>query len=352
MPARTQTVELDLPFDRTLPDRLRPMLPMAASTPFDSPDYAFEVAWNGVRALAAFDGAQVTVWGRNLADLTSRYPEVQALKEMTPVDSIVDGELIVTDIDGRPDPQALQERQHAATASAAKRAARDHPVTYVVYDILYVRGRSLMREPLHRRQVRLRESVRSANRIYVADPVVAEGLAFFDAAQEKSLDGVIAKRVDSPYRAGQRHPDWLVVRAARQQDVVVLGFIPGTGAHRLEALVVGHRDAGHYLPAGMVVGGFDALAEARLRRALEPLPNLGIPADSAWLDDRICWVEPRVVVGVKFSEWTPGGQLRFPIFHGLRPDVSASECVRAAMVESPVSERPRNSDVQLPRLPF
>ncbi len=352
MPARTQTVELDLPFDRTLPERLRPMLPMPALTPFDSPDYAFEVAWNGVRALAAFDGVRVTLWGRNLADLTSRYPEVQALKDMTPVDSIVDGELIVTDTDGRPDPQALQERQHATTASSAKREAHDHPVTYVVYDILYTRGRSLMREPLHRRQARLRESVRSVNRIYVADPVAAEGLAFSDAAQEKGLDGVIAKRLDSPYRAGQRHPDWLVVRAARQQDVVVLGFIPGTGANRLDALIVGHADAGHYVPAGMVVGGFDALAEARLRRALDPLPNLGVPAGSAWVDDRICWVEPQVVVCVKFSEWTPSGQLRFPVFHGLRPDVSVGECVRAAMIESPVSERPRMADVQLPRLPF
>ena len=352
MPARTQTVELDLPFDRTLPDRLRPMLSMPASMPFDSPDYAFEVAWNGIRALAAFDGARVSLWGRDLADVTGRFPEVQALKEMTPVDSIVDGELIVTDVEGRPDGAALQERLHATKPAAVADSLRDHPITYVVYDLLYVRGRSLMREPLHRRQARLRESVSSANRIYVADPVVAEGQAFFDAAAQKSLDGIVAKRLDSPYRPGQRHPDWLEVRAARQQDVVVLGFIPGSGAHRLEALVVGTNNDGIYSAVGMVVGGFDLLTEGRLRAALEPLPNLGKPPDSPWVDDRICWVEPRVVACVRFSEWTAGGQLRFPIFDRRRPDVSPLECVRGPVIDSPLTDRPHHGAVQLPRLPL
>lgn len=325
------------------------MLPMPASTPFDSADYAFEVAWGGVRALASFDGSRVALWGRDLVDLTGRYPEVQSLKEMTPVDSIVDGELIVTDVDGRPDPAALQERVHA---TAAGRAASDRPVTYVVYDLLYARGRSLMREPLHRRQARLRESVRSASRIYVADPVVGDGIAFFDATEEKGLAGVIAKRLDSPYRAGHRHPDWLDVRAARQQDAVVLGFIPGAGAHRIEGLIVGIEEGGRFLPVGMIVGGFDPLAEARLRAALEPLPNLESPAGSPWVDERICWVDPRLVIAVKFSEWIATGLLRFPIFNGIRPDVSPRECVRASVIDSPVSHRPRPSDVQLPRLPL
>jgi len=328
------------------------MLAMPASVPFDSPDYAFEVAWNGVRALAAFDGTRVSIWGRNLADLTARFPEAQALKEMTPIDSIVDGELIVTDAEGRPDQAALQERTHAVTGPAVARAMRNHAVTYVVYDLLYVRGRSLMQEPLHRRQATLRESVRSANRIYVADPVAAEGLAFFDAAAEKGLDGIVAKRLDGPYRAGQRHPDWLEVRAARQQEVVALGFIPGDGKHRIEALMVGTHDRGQYVPVGMVVGGFDSLAEARLRAALEPLPNRGRPPDSPWTDERICWVDPQVVVCVKFSEWTTGAQLRFPIFNGLRPDVAPAECARASVIESPVSAQPRHGEVQLPRLPL
>jgi len=122
MSLRAKPVELDLPFDRTLPDRLRPMLPMPAAAAFDSAEYIFEVAWSGVRAMASFEAGRVTLWGRDLTDLTSRYPEVDALKEMTPADSIVDGELIVTDVDGRPDPSALQEREHATTPAAIARA--------------------------------------------------------------------------------------------------------------------------------------------------------------------------------------------------------------------------------------
>jgi bifunctional non-homologous end joining protein LigD len=347
-----KAVELDLPFDRTLPDRLRPMLPMPVATPFDSSEYAFEVGWNGVRAMASFEGGRVTLWGRDLTDLTGRYPEVEALKEMTPADSIVDGELIVTDVDGRPDTVALQEREHATSPAAIGRAAAAHPATYVVYDLLYARGRSMMRDPLHRRQARLRESIRSANRIYVADPVVAEGLAFFDAAEEKGLAGVIAKRLDSPYRPGQRHPDWLEVRSARQQDFAVLGFIPGTGSRRIEALVVGIYDAGGYLPSGMVGGGFDPMTEARLRAALDGLPNVPRPPDSPAADDRVFWVDPRVVVAVKFSEWTASGQLRFPIFAGIRLDVSPSECFRMSLLDPPLSQRPGRADLQPPRLPL
>jgi len=353
MRSRSQTVELDLPLGGALPGRLRPMLAMPAAAPFDSREYAFEVAWSGVRALASFDGAATTLWGRGLAELTGQYPEVQALREMTPPDSVVDGELIVTDPEGRPDPAGLQEREQALTPAAIARAVADHPVTYVVYDLLYVRGRSLMLEPLQRRQAKLRESVRSARRIYVADPVVGEGIAFFDAAREKGLEGVVAKRLDSPYRPGQCHPDWLIVQAARQQDLVVLGFIPGTGAHLLEALIVGYYDGAEYHPVGTVVGGFDPLALARLRKALDPLPNMGAPGDSRWADPRICWVEPRLVVGVKFSEWTSAGQLRFPIFSGLRADVAAVECVRATIIEPPAAPRPQMvTKVQLPRLPI
>ncbi|HEY0494053.1 MAG TPA: hypothetical protein VGD57_11405, partial [Candidatus Dormibacteraeota bacterium] len=235
---------------------------------------------------------------------------------------------------------------------ALARAVSEHPVTYVVYDLLYSRGRSLMREPLQRRQARLRESIRSANRIYVADPVVAEGLAFFDAAEEKGLAGVIAKRLDSPYRPGQRHPDWLELRPARQQDFAVLGFIPGTGSRRIEALVVGTYEAGGFLASGLVGGGFDPIAETRLRAELEVLPNVPRPPDTPLQDDRVCWVDPRLVVAVKFSEWTAGGQLRFPIFAGVRLDVSPSECFRMSLVESPAPLQPAHAEIQPPRLPL
>ena len=326
------------------------MLPMPAATPFDSHDYAFEVAWDGVRTLASIDCGQVRIWGRDLRDLTSRYPEVQALAAFAPPETIVDGELIVPDAEGRPDGAALEERQEAVRPETVARAAAAHPVTYVVYDLLYLRGRSLMKEPLVRRRPRLFEAIPSKGRIYVVEPVAGDGLAFFDAAREQGLGGVVAKRFDSPYRAGQRHPDWLLIEAARRQDFTVIGFIPQGSDHLLEALIVATYAGRGFEPAGRVVGGFDPLVSRRLRKALDALPNASPPEDAHWSDERICWVEPRMVVAIKFSEWDRNGQLRFPIFSGLRPEVSPQECVRTPMVEPPEPARPRRVDIPLPRL--
>ncbi|TME47418.1 MAG: hypothetical protein E6I56_04030 [Chloroflexi bacterium] len=352
MPARPRSVELDLPFARPLPDRLRPMLAMPAAEPFDSRDYVFDVAWDGVRALASIDGGQVRLWGRDLTDLTDRYPEAQALLDLAPDSTMVDGELIVSDEEGRPDRVSLDARQHALTPDAVKRAAEAHPVTYVVYDLLYLRGRSVMKDPLERRRPRMFGAIRSARRIYVVEPVAEDGLALFDAAREKGLEGVIAKRYDSPYRAGQRHPDWLQIDAARQQDFAVLGFVPQAGDHLLEALIVGTYDGRTFQPAGRVVGGFDRATSIRLRKSLDALPPAPPPDDPRWADDRTCWVKPQTVVNVKFSEWDRQGQLRFPIFNALKPEVAAQECTRSPVMEPREPARPRRLDVQIPQLPM
>lgn len=327
------------------------MLPMPAAAPFDSPDYVFDVAWDGVRALASVDRGDVRLWGRDLSDVTDRYPEVQELAALAPSESIVDGELIVTDVDGRPDADALETRQHASPGTVS-RVVASHPVTYVIYDALYLAGRSMLKEPLVRRRGRLAEAIAPRGRIYVVEPVTGDGLAFFDAARDKGLEGVVAKRLDSPYRAGQRHPDWLQIDAVRRQDFAVMGFIPQAGDRLLEALIVGTYDGRSFQPAGRVVGGFDSAMAARLRKRLDAQPAALAPQHRRWSGDGICWVRPVVVVNIRFSEWDREGQLRFPIFNGLKSGVLPEECVRAAMVEPPEPARPHGLEIQLPRLPI
>ena len=156
----------------------------------------------------------------------------------------------------------------------------------------------------------------------------------------------------SPYRAGQRPPDWLLIEAVRHQDFVVIGFIPQPGDRLLEALIVATYDGRTLHPAGRVVGGFDNATSSALRRALDGLATGSAPDDPRWLDDRICWVTPKIVVAVKFSEWDLKGQLRFPIFSGLRPEVAPEECARTPMVEPPLRSKPRLVEIQLPRLPL
>jgi len=264
----------------------------------------------------------------------------------------VDGELIVTDADGRPDPFALESRQHALTADTVRSAAAGQPVTYVVYDLLYLRGRSMLKEPLVRRRPRMVDAIHSSGRIYVVEPVANDGLAFFDAAREQGLEGVIAKRFDSPYRAGQRHPDWLQIDAVRRQDFAVLGFITQAGDRLLDALIVGTYDGRTFQPAGRVVGGFDRAMSIRLRKALDGLPATAPPQDPRWSDDRICWVQPAIVVNVRFSEWDRQAQLRFPIFNGLKHEVAPQECTWTPVVEPPEPAPRHRVEIPLPRLPI
>lgn len=351
MPLRPETLELDLSFGDIVPERLRPMLPMPGAGPFDSGAHCFEVAWDGVRVLAAVRDAGIRLTGRALRDLTPAYPEVQVLKNLVPPATVVDGELIVADAGGKPDFLALQERQQAEGAWAVAVGAREHPITFVVYDLLYLRGVSLLGEPLHRRQALLHETLTPAGRICLPEAVHAHGAAFFEAARERGLEGIVAKRLDGKYHPGRRHPDWLLIRAVRQEDFVVVGFVPGRGSHLIEMLVVGSYDAPGFRPVGRVVGGFDAHAALRLRRRLDRLATVAPALDERWAQTSVCWVEPRVVVCVKFSEWDRNGLLRFPIYCGLRPEVAPQECVRLPLVDSPRPNRAR-LPVELAKLPF
>ena len=323
---------------------------MPAAEPFDSVSHCFEVAWDGVRALASVDGQGLRLWGRTLRDLTAQYPETQLLQELLPLETVVDGELIVPDQAGRPDFTALQERQHAERPASVERAVRLHPVTYVVYDLLYLRGRSLLREPLHRRRTLLRDTLRTSGRIYVPDSVQGEGMAFFEAAQENGLQGIVAKRLDGLYHAGRRHPDWLLVQAVRREDFVILGYQPGSGGRLLESLIVGSYDGYGFRPVGKVVGGYDDAAARRLRQRLDNLPTGQPQAGDRWAGP-ICWVQPSLVVMVKFSEWDAAGQLRFPIYSGTRPEVAPEDCVRLPLVSAGPPRRERFV-IHLPSLPL
>ncbi len=351
MPLPPQVDVLPLPFGSVLPDRLRPMLPLPALEPFDSPAHCFEVAWDGVRALAFVERSGLRLSGRALRDLTPAYPEIQVLQRLVPQDTILDGDLIVPDAEGRPDASALQEREHADDAWGLNAALRRHPVTYVVFDLLYLRGESLLNEPLQHRKALLAEALVSSDRVYVPQAVTGEGVALFDAAREKGLGGILAKRLDGKYHPGRRHPDWLLIQAVRRDDFVVSGFVPGRSSRLLEALIVASYDGQRFQPVGRVVGGFDAQAALRLRRQLDRLPSASPLAGHPWAQAEICWVEPRVVVCVKFSEWDANGLLRFPIFCGLRAEVTPQECVRTPMVD-PLKPRGPRTTIELPRLPL
>ena len=192
--------------------QLLPMLAVPA-TPFDAAEYSFEIKWDGIRALAAVDASGRRMWGRERADYTARYPEMDVLRHL-PAGTLVDGELVVLDPQGRPDLPRLLRRHGLADPWRIRQARRWCPVRYVVFDLLYHAGRCLLREPLTRRRQLLAEIV---ERLYVPEVifsagVVGAGMALYAAALAQGHEGVMAKHLASTYRPGRRSTAWRKIK--------------------------------------------------------------------------------------------------------------------------------------------
>jgi len=191
--------------------QLPPML-ATAGVPFDSPEYRFEIKWDGVRALAAVDAHGWRLWGREAADYTARYPEFAVLQRL-PQGTLVDGELVVRG-PARPTLAALLRRHHLNDPWQIRLSARWCPVRLVLFDMLYYRGRSLLGEPLHIRCHCLAELCAKLElpELAVAPGMVGAGRAFFAAAVAAGHEGIVAKRLDSPYRPGRRSHAWQKIK--------------------------------------------------------------------------------------------------------------------------------------------
>ena len=306
----------------SFPDEVRPMQAASAEAPFSSAEYLFEVKWDGLRCVLFRDpDGDVHLKDRGLNDLTAVLPEVTAAAKRVPPGTVLDGEVVATDTDGRPDYPRLRRR---LAAGATMR--NEVPTAYLAFDALYLEGRPLMRQPVVRRRARLMKSVEAGGHIFVPPHIDEDGVELYEACLERGLEGVVAKHVKSPYVPGQRSPFWLKVKAVKSDDFVVIGW---TGDRPFDALVVGYHEDGRLLPCGTVGGGYDEGATRSLRDALAELATEESPLDPQPIMMRpVHWVRPELVVSIRYSEWSPDGTLRFPIFNGLRPEVDASEAVR------------------------
>jgi bifunctional non-homologous end joining protein LigD len=314
-----------------MPDRIQPMLARSGNLPRDEEAYGFEVKWDGIRTVLFCDHGHLNLQGRNFSDFTPRYPEVRELaRELGARRLVLDGEVVAFDDEGRPSFERLQARMHLASDSAVKRRMRDTPVTYVIFDLLYLEGRSTMPLPYEdRRQVlEALELEGPAWRTPAYHP--GEGSALLKATRELGIEGVVAKRLDSPYEPGRRASGWVKVKNVCLQDVVVGGWTPGEGGRStsLGALAVGVMEDGRLVYVGKVGTGFTERTLAMLGRELEPLRRPDSPFDGRQPPKGTVFVEPRLVASVEFREWTKGGTLRAPSFKGLRPDKDPQDCVR------------------------
>jgi bifunctional non-homologous end joining protein LigD len=317
---------------QALPEHISPMLATLGELPPDK-GWAFEMKWDGVRALVRSDGGRVNVTSRNDRDVTVSYPELRALgASLGTTQVLLDGEIVSFDEHGRPSFGRLQQRMHVASAAAARRLAQSDPAVYLIFDLLHLDGRSLLELPYDQRRELLLE-LGLAGPAWQTPPAFAgSGAAAVKASQDQGLEGVVAKRRASLYTPGRRSPDWVKVKNIRTQEVVIGGWSPGKGRRSATfgALLLGiPSDDGTLRYVGQVGTGFtDAMLldlHARLRRLeRKSSPFLDVPRPDA--RDAV-WVTPKVVGEVAFTEWTADGRLRHPSWRGLRPDKAAGDVV-------------------------
>lgn len=320
------------------PGSIAPMKAVLGDLPTGE-GWAYELKWDGMRIVARCDPtAGPRLWSANGREVTPSYPELADLGPLVGVPAVLDGEAVVLDDEGQPSFGRLQNRMHVTAPSS--RLMAQHPVVYLVFDLLELDGRPLLDLPYTTRRRLLRELIDDGPVVRVPPSIdgggQGDGVALLELARQRGLEGVVAKRLDSRYQPGGRSRDWIKVKVRLHQELVVGGWLPGQGAlaGQIGSLLVGYHldDQLHF--AGAVGSGltdkYRQLLESRLRaRPTSPfaeVPPLLRPPS---------WVEPEVVVEVSYGSWADDGLLRHPVFLGIRDDKAPNEVIRELPTRPP-----------------
>ncbi|GAC1480135.1 MAG: DNA ligase D [Candidatus Dormibacteria bacterium] len=308
-----------------MPKSLDPMKAQLVSKAFDDDSWLFEVKWDGIRLVSFIDNGRVSLQTRTGRTVDAEYPELEAIGRLVKArQAVLDGEVVILDDEGRPSFQLLQNR-----------GTQQRPMQYVVFDIVYLDGQSLLGVPLEDRKRLLRNVITDSPLLKYSEHVLAEGVAFYQAAKQKQLEGIVAKRRDSPYQPGGRSPDWRKIKAINEQEVVIGGFTKGRNSRKhFGAILVGVYEDGNFVYIGHTGVGFDEKTLDSLSKLMKPLivktaPFSGPPPKT---NERPTWVRPELVAEVKFSEWTRDGLMRQPVFLGTRDDIKPKEVSRELKV--------------------
>ncbi|MHA6694347.1 ATP-dependent DNA ligase [Homoserinimonas sp. A520] len=302
----------------------------------DEDGWAFEMKWDGIRAIAVVEDGQVRYISRNGIDLTVSYPELAELADAIQSDAVVDGEIVALDKGGRPSFGLLQSRMKLTRKPDVDRARQATPVHFMVFDLLELDGEPLLSRSYDDRRAALEDAVNETDRIRVPPAFDGDSGAAMASSLGLGLEGVMAKKRDGRYRPGVRSQGWVKIKHHSTQEVVIAGWKPGNGRRSgtIGSLVLGIPDDAGLRYVGRVGTGFgdkeldDLLAKlTRLERKTTPLHN--VPAADA---RGVNWVTPSLVGEVEFAEWTHTDRLRQPSWRGLRPDKAPEDIVLEAPV--------------------
>ncbi len=318
-----------------MPRAIHPMLATLVDGPFDDQQWLYEIKWDGYRAIAFLDGGSVRLVSRNQNDLTAAYPELRSIGDHVKArNAIFDGEIVALDEQGRPSFSLMQQRTGiGAGGRRIQRTRDDVPVVYYVFDLLYFDGYNLMPAELEQRKELLASILSPNDLIRFSDHYVGNGKALFQAAAQRELEGIVAKRRSSQYLQ-KRSRDWLKIKIVRRQECVIGGYTDPRGAREnFGSVVLGlYDDQDRLVHVGHAGSGFTEESHAALWKRLHALETKRSPFFGRVESTRpVHFVKPELVAEIKFTEWTHEGQsggmkMRAPVFEGLRFDKKPKEC--------------------------
>jgi bifunctional non-homologous end joining protein LigD len=295
---------------------------------FSDPDWMFERKLDGERCLAWVEGGTVRLRSRNDLRLDDTYPElVDALVQRTDADLVVDGEVVAFER-GRTSFARLQKRLGVRSAAEARDRARRVAVYFYLFDVLWCDGYDVRALDLRSRKAVLRRAVEFGDPLRFSTHRNCSGETYYAYACRHGWEGLIAKRASSAY-VGRRSRDWLKMKCAAEQELVIVGFTEPQGSRiGFGALLVGYYEDGELRYAGKVGTGYDTPTLVSLRHVLGGLEQPTPPFSDRVRERGAHWVRPEVVVEVEYGEWTEDGRLRHPVYLGERNDKAAADVVR------------------------
>jgi bifunctional non-homologous end joining protein LigD len=300
---------------------LKPMLATLTDGPFDDNDFIFEIKWDGYRALAKVEKKKVSLYSRNLQNFNDKYPSIVKTLEKVKESALFDGEIVAYNQKNLPSFQLLQNLgSHENTK-----------IEYVIFDLLYLNGKSLLDTPLIERKKILEKFLSKYPALTYGDYIEEKGVSFFKTIVKKDMEGIMAKRKDSLYVPHSRSGSWLKIKHHHTEEAIIVGFTKPRGSRvYFGALVLGQYKVKDEMTfVGHTGTGFNTKMLQDLYKKMKPLITSTSPfKNKIPLNAPITWVKPKLVAEIKFTEWTEGGAMRHPVFIGLREDKETKEISR------------------------